>query len=352
MPCRPGTGAGPDIVLEMLKKIFNRGHGRFPGMLSDYIDGVLPETERVALEAHLQGCDSCPDELESLQTTVQLLQRMPEVEAPRSFRIAPAAVTVPTPPPERPVFLWSMRVSTALAVVAFTVMVAGNVTGLFEGGAGDGLEQRAASEDEFAYDSPEFVPTAAPTAMMEEEPEEAMLPPTPEAMMESEPDIIPKSTPMMMPEPTAEPEEAMEEPTSTPAPQSEEADSDTPVILSPTDDGDTSVTASLSDEGAPADALTFDYEPAPTATATRVPTSVPAPTAIPSPRPTTIPTPSPTPVPTPAPIPTPLAWGGSIDEEDDEVGLVLGLTVGLGVLAGGLALGTIYLTVRRRRGAV
>ena len=103
--CPPGTGAGPDIVLEMLKKIFNRGHGRFLEMLSDYFDGELPEAERIALEAHLQGCDSCTEELESLRATVQLLQRMPEVEAPRSFRLAPAAVTAPTPPPERPVLL-------------------------------------------------------------------------------------------------------------------------------------------------------------------------------------------------------------------------------------------------------
>ena len=136
----------------MLKKIFNRGHGRFLEMLSDHVDGELPEAERIALEAHLQGCDSCTEELESLRATVQLMHRMPEVEAPRSFRLAPAAVTAPSPPPERPVLLWTMRVSTALAVVAFTVMVAGNVTGLFEGGGGDG--GRAASEDETAYDSP------------------------------------------------------------------------------------------------------------------------------------------------------------------------------------------------------
>ena len=135
---------------------------------------------------------------------------MPEVEAPRSFRIAPAAVTAPTPPPERPVFLWAMRVSTALAVVAFTVMVAGNVTGLFEGGGGDGeqaADSPAASEPEprDLMEESAATPTAIPAGIMQ---------PTPEAMMESEPDMIPKSTPMMMAERTATPEpEAMMEPT-------------------------------------------------------------------------------------------------------------------------------------------
>ena len=332
-------------MLDMLKKIFNRGHGRFLEILSDYLDGELPEAERIALEAHLQGCDSCTEELESLRATVQMLRRMPEVEAPRSFRLAPAAVTAPTPPPERPVLLWTMRVSTALAVVAFTVMVAGNVTGLFEGGSGDG--GRATSEDSMAYDSPDFSLTSTPALMMEDEPEDAM-PPTPQAMMEAEPDIIPKSTPMMMAErtatpepeammePTAVPEEAREEPTATPKPQSD------------------TVASSASDDSLKYEITISVTEPAPVVTAMPEPT--PALTATPRPRPTTVPTPSPTlapratSVPTPAPIPTPLAWARSSDVEEDGSGVVLGLTVGLGALVAGLALGTIYLTVRRRRG--
>ena len=325
-------------MFEMLKKLFNRGHGRFLEMLSDYLDGELPEAERIALEAHLQGCDSCTEELESLRATVQMLRRMPEIEAPRSFRLAPAAVTAPTPPPERPMFLWTMRVSTALAVVAFTVMVAGNVSGLFEGGGGDG--GTAASEDSIAYDSPALSPTSTPAPMvMEDEPEDAM-PPTPQAMMESEPDIIPKSTPMMILEQTATPEALME---SADMPDEEAV-------------SDTSVTISEADDSSVADALLPQPTPASVATAMPEPTPAPALTATPRPRATAAPIPSPTlvpkstPAPTPAPIPTPLAWARSSDVEEDGSGVVLGLTVGVGALAAGLALGTIYLTVRRRRG--
>ena len=337
----------------MLKKLFSRGHGHFLEMLSNYVDGVLPKAERIALEAHLQGCDSCTEELESLRATVQMLRRMPEVEAPRSFRIAPAAVTVPTPPPERPVLLWTMRVLTALAVVAFTVMVAGNVTGLFEGGGGDGeqaSDSPAASEPEprDLMEESAATPTAIPAGIMQ---------PTPEAMMESEPDMIPKSTPMMMAErtatpepeammePTAVPEEAREEPTATPKPQSN------------------TVASSASDDSLKYETTISVTEPAPAATAMPEPTPTPAPTATPRPRPTTFPTTSPTlmpratSVPTmdfrtrPDPTPTPEPWAWASSEEDDGGnGLVLGLEIGLGVLAAGLAIGTLYLTLRRRRG--
>ena len=319
-------------------------------MLSDYVDGDLPEAERTALEEHLQGCASCTEELDSLRATVQLLQRMPEVEAPRSFRIAPAAVTAPTPPPERPVLLWAMRVSTALAVVAFTVMVAGNVTGLFEGG-GDG-EASAPTAFEARSDV-----ESEPTAMMEE-PTARPSRPTPEAMMEAEPDMPPRSTPMMMAEPTATavpagameptamPDEAMESPTATPQPQSDTSASGT------------------SEDSLEYEITTPIPEPAPVATAMPEPTPAPALTATPRTRPTAFPTPSPmlmpraTPAPTmdfrtrpdPTPTPEPWAWASSEEKDDGGNGVVLGLTVGLGALAAALALGTIYLTVRRRRG--
>ena len=306
---------------------------------------------RIALEAHLQGCDSCTEEMESLRATVQLLQRMPEVEAPRSFRIAPAAVAAPTPLPERPVLLWTMRVSTAMAVVAFTVMVAGNVTGLFEGGGGDGeqaADSQAASEPEprDLMEESAATPTAIPAGIMQ---------PTPEAMMEAEPDIIPKSTPMMMAErtatpepeammePTAMPEEAREEPTATPKPQSD------------------TVASSASDDSLKYEITISVTEPAPVVTAMPEPT--PALTATPRPRPTTVPTPSPTlmpratPVPTmdfrtrpdPTPTPEPWAWASSEQENNGGNGVVLGLEIGLGALAAALALGTLYLTMRRRR---
>ena len=202
-------GARTESVIELLKRFFDRGHGRFVGMLSEYIDGELEPGARDALEEHLAGCPTCTEELESLRATVLMLRRMPEVEAPRSFRLAPEPAFTATPSPERPVFLWAMRVSTAVAAVAFTVMVAGNVSGLWEGGGGDGGRPASAATPEPAAVM-EYLPTAAPhpTAMMNE--------PDSEAMMES--------GVTAMPEPTATPEpDAMMEPTAVPEEESAEA---------------------------------------------------------------------------------------------------------------------------------
>ncbi len=355
-------------MIELIKRFFERGHGRFLGMLSDYIDGELDPGPRALLEEHLSGCTSCSEELESLRMTVLMLQRMPDVEAPRSFRLAPAeepsslsefALGAPIPPGaslepvevgsprgERPVFLWAMRVSTALAVVAFTVMVAGSVSGLWESGSldeddGGGI---ATSSLEMASGSPDFEPTAMPDAMMEE----------PESAMQAEPDFPPRSTPMLMPEPTAmlEPTpapEAVSEPTSTPEAMMEESSPEPTLAMRAEESAD----AMEEDDSAASDAVPESIAtPEPAPTATPVPTLLPSPT--PRPTVTPIPTPAPTPTPTPAPTPEPTTWLGTGTDEgvegDEGRGVVLGLTIGLGALAGALGLGTLYLTLKRRRG--
>ena len=341
-------------MIEMLKRFFDRGHGRFLGMLSEYIDGELPSVEKAALEEHLAGCPTCSEELESLRSTVLMLRRMPEVEAPRSFRLTPAeesselpefALGAPLPPEarlvpaeveaprgERPVFLWAMRVSTALAVVAFTVMVAGNVTGLWDSGdlSEDGGGGIATSSLEMASDSPDFEPTAMPDAMMEE----------PEAAMQAELDFPPRSTPMLMPEPTA-----MFEPTPAPEAMMEESMPESTPAMRAEDTSD----AMEEDDSAASDAVTATIAtPVPAPTATPAPTPLPTP----APRPTATPVPTPTPTAVPTPEPTPLPGAGTNEgvEGDGGRGVILGLTIGLGALAGVLGLGTLYLTLRRRRG--
>ena len=345
-------------MIELLKKFFDRGHGRFLGMLSDYIDGELSDAELTKLEDHLASCPTCSEELESQRATVLMLRRMPEVEVPRSFRLAPVEAPYSQPSPERPMFLWAMRVSTALAVVAFTLMIAGNVSGLWENdGIGDGGGHPAARDFPFEITpEPPWEPTTIP--MMEED--------EPGVMMEPEP--APPVTPMMMSEPTPAPElmEDTEE-TATDEPEAmmepEPAPRVTPMIMSeptPAPELMESREETAADEPVgdfeEDDSSTFEAvsEPSPTPIPTPVPITLPTPTPRPAPTATSTPTLEPTPAPTAflTPKSTPWPWTGTDEEmeDDGEGGVVLGLTIGLGVLAGALALGTLYLTVRRRRG--
>lgn len=55
-------------------------------LLSAYLDKVLDaETEQKVLE-HLTGCSRCRAELDSLQTTIEMLNQLPEIEPPSNFR--------------------------------------------------------------------------------------------------------------------------------------------------------------------------------------------------------------------------------------------------------------------------
>lgn len=58
--------------------------------LSAWIDGTLSERERGRVQAHLQSCEACRQELESLLWVKRLLRQTPTVPVPRSFVLRPA----------------------------------------------------------------------------------------------------------------------------------------------------------------------------------------------------------------------------------------------------------------------
>lgn len=55
--------------------------------LSAYVDGELGAEERVALEAHLSGCERCLDELAALRQIRSLLKALPTPVMPRAFML-------------------------------------------------------------------------------------------------------------------------------------------------------------------------------------------------------------------------------------------------------------------------
>lgn len=101
------------------------------GMFSEYIDNRLDSENKSLVERHLESCEACARELESLRMTVQLLRRVPEVPTPRSFTIA-----VPQPRREGafgPAGLRWLRPATAVVTIALMVLLMGDLLNAFPG---------------------------------------------------------------------------------------------------------------------------------------------------------------------------------------------------------------------------
>ncbi len=72
--------------------------------LSAYLDGMLPEAERLEVEALLQSADSpYQAELASLENTIKLVKGLPTLKAPRSFALTREMVGLPSTEAKRPI---------------------------------------------------------------------------------------------------------------------------------------------------------------------------------------------------------------------------------------------------------
>ncbi len=61
-------------------------------LLTDYLEGALPEADRVRLEAHLAECAGCTAYLEQIRTTIRLTGMLTEEQLPEDARLALAGV--------------------------------------------------------------------------------------------------------------------------------------------------------------------------------------------------------------------------------------------------------------------
>jgi len=118
------------------------------GLLSPYIDGQISSAEKDRVESHLEECQVCHRELESLRATVNLLHRVAIVSEPRSFALAelevkrrPAIITGEATQRHRVPALGALRVAIAIAALLLVFVLAGDATHLFEAGP---VENRAA----------------------------------------------------------------------------------------------------------------------------------------------------------------------------------------------------------------
>lgn len=108
-------------------------------VLNAWVDDVLPDTERAALEAHLTRCADCRRTTDELAVLKEALAALPQAEPPRSFRLtpdqarrpAPALAAVPASPAVR--LLPVVRTLSIAAVMALLIVS----TVLLLGQAGD-----------------------------------------------------------------------------------------------------------------------------------------------------------------------------------------------------------------------
>ena len=120
-------------------------------LLSQYLDGRLSATGEARVGREVASCATCQDELESLQATVSLLARLPEIPLPHSFTLATAptfntsAQRIDRPSPM--VFRtpnWVYAGAASLAGLALALLVSADATGLLTSNAI--LDARATAE--------------------------------------------------------------------------------------------------------------------------------------------------------------------------------------------------------------
>jgi hypothetical protein len=118
----------------MLEALRQFRHRRFRRDLSAYLDDMLSERARRRLEAHLDSCQACRQELAELRATVEALGSLPMAEAPRSFALAAARVAEVRPRPTSRRLEFGLRLATATAAFALALVVVGDFAGLPGGG--------------------------------------------------------------------------------------------------------------------------------------------------------------------------------------------------------------------------
>ncbi len=118
----------------MLEALLQFRHRRFRRDLSAYVDDMLSERARRRLEAHLDSCQACRQELAELRVTVEALGSVPMAEVPRSFTLAAAPVAEVRPRPAARRLEFGLRLATATAAFALALVVIGDFAGLPDGG--------------------------------------------------------------------------------------------------------------------------------------------------------------------------------------------------------------------------
>jgi hypothetical protein len=106
------------------------GHRYALQRLSSYMDGQLSDREQARVQAHLNACPDCSEQLRTLRWTRDLAREMPVLPVPRSFIVREADLE-PAPRAQLlPRFsrsLASLQAAAAIVAVLLVLVVAGDV---------------------------------------------------------------------------------------------------------------------------------------------------------------------------------------------------------------------------------
>jgi hypothetical protein len=92
--------------------------------LSSYMDGQLSQSEQARIQAHLDACPDCRDELRTLRWTKDLAQQMPVMPVPRSFIVREADLETQRTTQPRPFLVPALaRLQAAAAIVAILLVL-------------------------------------------------------------------------------------------------------------------------------------------------------------------------------------------------------------------------------------
>jgi len=289
-------------MFDFLKRWSRTEHEVCQDGMSAFLDGQLTPGERSRVEKHLQECEACRTELDSLRHTVSLLRAAPVLKPPRLFFIPAGEVTKQRLVRRRRLSYGFLQAATTVATVLLVLVVSGDALMRFQPAApalrtskvgtvatvavSQGMPtvtvpSESSEAAEFGQDAaaaeqpPEAAPTQVPTESLDTG--ETLQIETTEAVLERQ---AGQGQPVVLPSRT------FSRPAGAPAPQT------------------------LVAEAKPATAL-----PTGAATATPLPTNTPIPPTATPPPTLTPPPPTPTPPPQPAtgetdePLPPPSSSG-------------------------------------------
>ena len=134
----------PNLLASFLAVLGGRWSHPSADSLSQHLDGTLPPRRQAQVARHLDGCESCRAELESLRLTVELLQRVPQVEPGRSFVFA-APPLVERLPRAQGAPNWALAAAGASLALLLAVLVSADIGGVLKGGGEESLQESEAA---------------------------------------------------------------------------------------------------------------------------------------------------------------------------------------------------------------